>query len=603
MWIAEFCYAGKQFFFLHFVMCVERERERAGAYVFCTFIIIVANALNSFFFFCKNIFRQIQNGSKTVDSNAFCGFNNLLSSQPFALNAALNGLSALTGNTAQSPPSPTHLKINNDLLNELALLGAPAQLLAQPLLNAAAAAAAAAAANSSTSNAHSHLSPASESTGQSTTQSASPLSMSNSGSNNTSTLLQNNSLLGNSGLLAGTGLLSSNPLSLLQQLGVPSLTGSLPLATLLAASGQQQQQQQLLLQAANLAKLSALGLNTTELQEQLAQLQQQQQLQQNLQQLLLLNQLSQPQQPNSATQNTSQQQQQQQSSAVLQNQQQSQQQSQNATAQLNQLSQLGALPLLLQNQSLFQQAQLQQSLQSQVAAKLQKLQELGLAGGLQSALNAAALAPAMLGAAGLAPHQLLSMDAKEPDEEAHQSRPMTANAMLKAMQSVGSSQSKNLSNPSSATVSSLLNASQAAAGLCSGSVAISGSGSTSTVSTGKSSKSSNSSKGSSGGGATKVKHELSAMKSEGQKRVANGSPDGATAAKLLRANGGSAVEPGTYHFGNGQSAEDMNDLEELEQFAKQFKQRRIKLGFTQGDVGLAMGKLYGNDFSQTTISR
>ncbi|CAG2182924.1 unnamed protein product, partial [Oppiella nova] len=69
----------------------------------------------------------------------------------------------------------------------------------------------------------------------------------------------------------------------------------------------------------------------------------------------------------------------------------------------------------------------------------------------------------------------------------------------------------------------------------------------------------------------------------------------------------------------------MTDLEELEQFAKTFKQRRIKLvpktqlalktlsfisrslrthiGFTQGDVGLAMGKLYGNDFSQTTISR
>ncbi|XP_010015590.1 PREDICTED: POU domain, class 2, transcription factor 2-like, partial [Nestor notabilis] len=34
-----------------------------------------------------------------------------------------------------------------------------------------------------------------------------------------------------------------------------------------------------------------------------------------------------------------------------------------------------------------------------------------------------------------------------------------------------------------------------------------------------------------------------------------------------------------------------------------FKQQPIKLGFTQGDVGLAMGKLYGNDFSQTTISR
>ncbi|XP_006642273.3 POU domain, class 2, transcription factor 3 isoform X1 [Lepisosteus oculatus] len=56
------------------------------------------------------------------------------------------------------------------------------------------------------------------------------------------------------------------------------------------------------------------------------------------------------------------------------------------------------------------------------------------------------------------------------------------------------------------------------------------------------------------------------------------------------------------HMGASQQ-EEPNDLEELEQFAKAFKQRRIKLGFTQGDVGLAMGKLYGNDFSQTTISR
>ena len=45
------------------------------------------------------------------------------------------------------------------------------------------------------------------------------------------------------------------------------------------------------------------------------------------------------------------------------------------------------------------------------------------------------------------------------------------------------------------------------------------------------------------------------------------------------------------------------DLEELKAFSKMFKQKRIKLGYTQGDVGLAMGKLYGNDFSQTTISR
>merc|ERR1719494_14582 len=49
--------------------------------------------------------------------------------------------------------------------------------------------------------------------------------------------------------------------------------------------------------------------------------------------------------------------------------------------------------------------------------------------------------------------------------------------------------------------------------------------------------------------------------------------------------------------------EENADLEELEKFAKMFKQKRIKLGYTQGDVGLAMGKLYGNDFSQTTISR
>ncbi|KAM6970060.1 POU domain, class 2, transcription factor 3 [Aplochiton taeniatus] len=56
------------------------------------------------------------------------------------------------------------------------------------------------------------------------------------------------------------------------------------------------------------------------------------------------------------------------------------------------------------------------------------------------------------------------------------------------------------------------------------------------------------------------------------------------------------------HMGAPQQDEP-SDLEELEQFAKAFKQRRIKLGFTQGDVGLAMGKLYGNDFSQTTISR
>lgn len=38
-------------------------------------------------------------------------------------------------------------------------------------------------------------------------------------------------------------------------------------------------------------------------------------------------------------------------------------------------------------------------------------------------------------------------------------------------------------------------------------------------------------------------------------------------------------------------------------FAKQFKKRRIQLGFTQMDVGLALGKMFGNVFSQTTICR
>lgn len=45
------------------------------------------------------------------------------------------------------------------------------------------------------------------------------------------------------------------------------------------------------------------------------------------------------------------------------------------------------------------------------------------------------------------------------------------------------------------------------------------------------------------------------------------------------------------------------DNHDLNRFSKQFKQRRIKLGYTQADVGLALGNLYGNVFSQTTICR
>ncbi|CBY31415.1 unnamed protein product [Oikopleura dioica] len=59
---------------------------------------------------------------------------------------------------------------------------------------------------------------------------------------------------------------------------------------------------------------------------------------------------------------------------------------------------------------------------------------------------------------------------------------------------------------------------------------------------------------------------------------------------------------GRPHFHPGAMDENIQ-LEELDRFAKEFKQKRIKLGFTQGDVGVAMGRLYGSDFSQTTISR
>uniref|UniRef100_H3AWS6 POU domain protein n=2 Tax=Latimeria chalumnae TaxID=7897 RepID=H3AWS6_LATCH len=49
--------------------------------------------------------------------------------------------------------------------------------------------------------------------------------------------------------------------------------------------------------------------------------------------------------------------------------------------------------------------------------------------------------------------------------------------------------------------------------------------------------------------------------------------------------------------------EDNPTTEELEQFAKELKHKRITLGFTQADVGLALGTLYGKMFSQTTICR
>jgi class 3 POU domain transcription factor len=55
--------------------------------------------------------------------------------------------------------------------------------------------------------------------------------------------------------------------------------------------------------------------------------------------------------------------------------------------------------------------------------------------------------------------------------------------------------------------------------------------------------------------------------------------------------------------GSDEGVMEQPSSDDLEVFAKSFKQRRIKLGFTQADVGLALGTLYGNVFSQTTICR
>jgi len=73
-------------------------------------------------------------------------------------------------------------------------------------------------------------------------------------------------------------------------------------------------------------------------------------------------------------------------------------------------------------------------------------------------------------------------------------------------------------------------------------------------------------------------------------------PDSATHSAGVNDVVGSSCQPDD-DIGEAPTSDD------LEAFARQFKQRRIKLGFTQADVGLALGTLYGNVFSQTTICR
>ncbi|XP_044143773.1 pituitary-specific positive transcription factor 1-like isoform X1 [Bufo gargarizans] len=48
---------------------------------------------------------------------------------------------------------------------------------------------------------------------------------------------------------------------------------------------------------------------------------------------------------------------------------------------------------------------------------------------------------------------------------------------------------------------------------------------------------------------------------------------------------------------------DSPEIRELEKFANEFKMRRIKLGYTQTNVGEALAAVHGSEFSQTTICR
>ena len=53
-----------------------------------------------------------------------------------------------------------------------------------------------------------------------------------------------------------------------------------------------------------------------------------------------------------------------------------------------------------------------------------------------------------------------------------------------------------------------------------------------------------------------------------------------------------------------EASEDMRALQkDLEQFAKLLKQKRITPGYTQADVGLTRGVLFGKLFSLTTVCR
>ncbi|XP_075885110.1 POU domain, class 5, transcription factor 1 [Nelusetta ayraudi] len=77
----------------------------------------------------------------------------------------------------------------------------------------------------------------------------------------------------------------------------------------------------------------------------------------------------------------------------------------------------------------------------------------------------------------------------------------------------------------------------------------------------------------------------------------------ATGGAAAQNQASSTRSSGSSSGGCSDSEEETLSTEELEQFAKELKHKRITLGFTQADVGLALGNLYGKMFSQTTICR
>uniref|UniRef100_A0A2K5CDG9 POU domain protein n=1 Tax=Aotus nancymaae TaxID=37293 RepID=A0A2K5CDG9_AOTNA len=90
-------------------------------------------------------------------------------------------------------------------------------------------------------------------------------------------------------------------------------------------------------------------------------------------------------------------------------------------------------------------------------------------------------------------------------------------------------------------------------------------------------------------------------------------PEGEAGAGVESNSEGASPEPCTVPAGAvklekeklEQTPEESQDIKalqkELEQFAKLLKQKRITLGYTQADVGLTLGVLFGNVFSQTIV--